>query len=110
MKYLKHFENYDPENTTDTKLGDSLNKLQIGIRDCPSVKHLFTDAVSIEDTFNVYGTEAKDEIITKLEALKPELEKSYDLDDAQYLTKDENGLKFAPTTQIKNTLTLFYNL
>ena len=105
MKYLKLFENYNPQDPSDVKIGKAINTLYNSVRVSPSLKHIVKDVEKIEDLFNIYGKEKLSEIVNKLNQLEPEINK-WNMDDEEYLMKDDRGLKSAPTSQLKVVLSL----
>ena len=105
MKYLKLFENYNPQDPSDVKIGKAINTLYNSVRVSPSLKHIVKDVEKIEDLFNIYGKEKSSEIVNKLNQLEPEINK-WNMDDEEYLMKDDRGLKSAPTSQLKVVLSL----
>ena len=107
-KHVKTFESYNSNDENDVKIGKSINVLYNSVRVSPSLRHIFNDVEKIEDLFNVYGVEKKSEIINKLKELEPQINK-WDINDEKYLLKDDNGLKNAPTSQLKRVLSLLEN-
>lgn len=105
LKFLKTFEVYNINDINDMKIGKAINVLYHSIRVSPSLKHIVKDIEKIEDLFNVYGSEKSQEIIDKLKQLEPEINK-WDMNDEQYLMKDDKGFKNAPTSQLNRVLSL----
>jgi hypothetical protein len=106
MKYIKLFEDYDNNDPKCVEFSDILQELEKNIRVCPSVKNIATKVSSLVDTFNLYGFEKSADIKKELLLIQQELEKSYNMNDEQYLTKDSKGLKNAPTSLIKRVINL----
>lgn len=103
---MKTFETYNLNDVNEMRIAKAINVLYHSIIVCPSLKHLVKDIEKIEDLFNVYGLEKSQEIIDKLKQLEPEINK-WDMNDGQYLLKDDNGFKNAPTSQLNRVLSLF---
>jgi hypothetical protein len=106
MKYIKLFEDYDNNDPKCVEFSDILQELERNIRTCPSVKSITPKVSSLFDTFNVYGFEKSVDIKKELLVIQQELEKSYNMNDEQYLTKDSKGLKKSPTSLIKRVINL----
>ena len=75
-------------------IGKMLLDLQKGINSSPSVISLAKEMESIDDIFNVYGTEKKDELVQRLTGLKQKIDNQYNVADAS---------RFAPGTQAPNS-------
>lgn len=70
--------------------------LQSGISRSPSVASLTKEVQDIDDMFNVYGVEKKNELIQQLTALKQKIDNQYNISDS---TKLPPGTQ-APNSQI----------
>ena len=103
MKYIKSFEMY---NKNDELISKELSKLELSITSCPSTKNLYSNIENIVNLFNVYGMEKSSEVISKLKNLQKDVETNYNASDYTYLLKDDDGLKHAPTSQLKRVLSL----
>ena len=74
--------------------------LQSGINRSPSVASLAKEMEGIDDMFNVYGVEKKDELIQRLTTLKQKIDNQYNISDS---TKLPPGTQ-APNSQVTRVI------
>lgn len=97
-------------NKIDEKFfDDSLKRLLNSIRIAPSTNKFTKEIESIDDNFNVFKFEKISKLYNELKKLKEKIDENYNIDDEKYLTKHDNGLKYAPNSQISEVLSQLKN-
>ena len=99
----KSTKDSDDKNSHKEDISKAISCLVNGVSVSPSTKHILRDIQKIENKWFMLGN--KSEVISKLKELEPEINK-WDSNDDQYLMKDDQGLKNAPTSQLKRVLSL----
>jgi hypothetical protein len=101
----KSTKDSDDKSSRKEDISKAISCLVNGVSVSPSTKHILRDIQKIESKWLVNGEGKKSEVISKLKELEPEINK-WDSNDDQYLMKDDQGLKNAPTSQLKRVLSL----
>ena len=101
----KSTKDSDDKSSHKEDISKAISCLVNGVSVSPSTKHILRDIQKIESKWLVNGEGKKSEVISKLKELEPEINK-WDSNDDKYLMKDDQGLKNAPTSQLKRVLSL----